>query len=144
MNTTTNLLFMFMPEKYVGVMLLAMIVAGGFCYIVGLRQQGQTLVMTAIAFPIITVIISALMNDSFAIMPEWMVTPVAFLIMAVIYLAVAWIIVKAVLGQRVIDHIKAELVLGAIRSGTRLMFSKVGLVILTVVLAFSYMSIFLA
>ena len=109
MNTTTNILFLLMPEELVGILLLVMLVAGGFAFIIGARRVGKALVVSAIACPSISVIVSALFNDFFAALPPALVLPVAFLVMAVQYVSIGWMIIMAISGQRAVDHAKGEL-----------------------------------
>lgn len=138
MNTTTNILFLLVPERLVGVLLLFMMVAGGMAFIVGARRIGKTLFISAIAFPIISVIASALFNDFFAALPEWLVIPVAFLIMAILYISIGWMIIKGIFGQKAVDHAKGELLADGVRKGFSLLFSKAGILIVLGILTVSY------
>ena len=136
MNTTTNILFLLVPEELVGTLLLFMLVAGGLAFIVGARRAGKALVISAIAFPLISVIVSALFNDFFAALPPALVVPVAFLIMAILYVAIGWMIIKAIFGQRAVDHAKGELLADGVRASLRFLFSRIGfasLLILSIV-----------
>lgn len=138
MNTTTNILFLLVPEELVGTLLLFMLVAGGFAFIVGARRVGKALVISAIAFPFISVIVSALFNDFFAALPPGLVVPVAFLIMAILYVAIGWMIIKGIFGQRAIDHAKGELLADGARAGLRMIFSRIGLITLLLLLSTIY------
>jgi hypothetical protein len=129
MNTTTNILFLLVPEELVGSLLLFMLIAGGFAFIVGARRAGKVLVVSAIAFPFISVIVSALFNDFFATLPPSLVLPVAFLVMAVLYVSTGWMILKGIFGQKAVDHAKGELLADGVRAALRLVFSKTGLVL---------------
>lgn len=138
MNTTSNILFLLVPEELIGTLLLFMLVAGGFAFIVGARRVGKALVISAIAFPFITVIVSALFNDFFAALPPGLVMPVAFLIMALLYVAIGWMIIKGIFGQRAVDHAKGELLADGARAALRFMFSKVGAITAFLMLLFVY------
>lgn len=130
MNTTSNILFLLVPEELVGTLLLFMLVAGGFAFIIDARRVGKALVISAIAFPFISVIVSALFNDFFAALPPGLVVPVAFLIMAILYIAIGWMIIKGIFGQRAVDHAKGELLADGVRFVLRSAFSKAGFLIL--------------
>jgi len=138
MNTTTNILFMLVPEELVGTLLLFMLIAGGFAFIIGARKAGKALVVSAIAFPFISVIVSALFNDFFAALPPSLVLPVAFLLMAVLYVSIGWMIIKGIFGQKAVDHAKGELLADGARAALKLMFSKFGLVCLIILVVLGY------
>ena len=142
MNTTTNILFLFIPEELVGTLLLFMLIAGGLAFIVGARRVGKALVVSAIAFPLISVIVSALFNDFFAALPPSLVIPVAFLIMAILYVAIGWMIIKAIFGQKAVDHAKGELLADGVRASFRLMFSKFGVITILLLLLLVYIQTF--
>lgn len=130
MNTTTNILFLLIPEELVGTLLLFMLVAGGLAFIVGARRIGKALVISAIAFPFISVVVSALMNDFFASLPPDLVMPIALLVMVALYIAIGWMIIKAIFGQKAVDHAKGELLADGAKALIRLSFSKWGLLAL--------------
>lgn len=138
MNTTTNILFLFVPEELVGTLLLFMLVAAGFAFIVGARRVGKALAISAIAFPFISVIVSALFNDFFAALPPALVMPVAFLIMAILYSTIGWMIIKGIFGQRAVDHAKGELLADGARLALRALFSRIGLIMLLIFGAMAY------
>ena len=140
MNTTTNILFLLIPEELVGTLLLFMLVAGGLAFIVGARRIGKALVISAIAFPFISVVVSALMNDFFASLPPDLVMPIAFLVMMALYIAIGWMIIKSIFGQKAVDHAKGELLADGARAAFRFFFSKVGILTITLVIALSYLS----
>lgn len=140
MSTTTNLLFLLVPEELVGTLLLFMLIAGGFAFIVGARRAGKALVVSAIAFPFISVIVSALFNDFFEALPPSLMMPVALLLMAVLYVSIGWMIIKATFGQKAVDHAKGELLADGVRAALRLMFSKVGLVSLIILTGIGYLA----
>ena len=138
MNTTTNILFLLVPERFVGVLLLFMLVGGGLALIVGARRLGKTLVISAIAFPLISVIASALFDEFFAALPEWMIIPFAFVIMAILYVSIGWLIIKGIFGQKAVDHAKGELLADGVRKGVGLLFSKAGILIVFGILTVAY------
>ena len=142
MNTTTNILFLLIPEELVGTLLLFMLIAGGFAFIVGARRAGKALVISAIAFPFISVIVSALFNDFFAALPPALVMPVAFVVMAVLYVSIGWMIIKGIFGQKAVDHAKGELLADGVRASFRLMFSKFGAIAIFLLLLLVYIQTF--
>lgn len=138
MNTTTNILFLLVPERMVGVLLLFMLAAGGLAFIAGARRIGKTLVISAIAFPLIGVIVSALFNELFTALPEWLVIPVAFVIMAILYVSIGWMIIRTIFGQKAVDHAKGELLADGVRKASGLLFSKAGILIVLGILSVTY------
>ena len=140
MNTTTNILFLLVPERLVGALLLFMLVGGGMAFIVGARRIGKTLVISAIAFPFISVIASALFNEFFAALPEWMIIPAAFVIMVILYVSIGWMIIKGIFGQKAVDHAKGELLADGVRKGFGLLFSKAGILIVLGILTVTYLN----
>lgn len=141
MNTTSNILFLLVPEELVGTLLLFMLITGGFAFIIGARKAGKALVVSAIAFPFISVIVSALFNDFFAALPPSLVVPVAFLLMAVLYVSIGWMIIKGIFGQKAVDHAKGELLADGVRAAFRFIFSLKGLVLIACLVALAYLAI---
>lgn len=133
-------MFLLIPEELVGTLLLFMLLGGGFAIMAGARRLGKTLIISAIAFPIISVVIFALLNDFFAAIPPGLVAPIAFVLMATLYLGVGWMIIKAIFGQKAVDHAKGEILADGARAGFRLLFSKVGAVTVFVLLTLAYVS----
>lgn len=140
MGTATNVLFLLIPEKLVGVLVETMLVVGALALIVGARKAGQALVISAIAFPLVGVFASFLFEVFFAALPEWMVMPIAFLIMMLLYLSVGWMIIKAIFGQRAVDHAKGELLADGVRKASSLLFSKAGMLSVFAILTLSYIA----
>lgn len=138
MNTTTNILFLVVPQELVGIFLLFMLVGGGLAIIVGARRVGKALVISAITFPIASVVVSALLNDFFAALPANLVAPIAFLLMAVLYIGLGWMIIKAIFGQRAVDHAKGELLADGARAGFRFLFSRMGLLTVAILVVAGY------
>lgn len=140
MNATTNILFLLVPEELVGVLLVGMLVAGGFAIMLGARKVGKALVIGAIAFPFISLIATALFNDLFASLPEWLVMPVAFLIMLILYLSAGWIVIKALFGQKAVDEAKGHLLADGVKSTAKMLFSHTGMMVVTGLLVISYVN----
>lgn len=113
---------MVVPPELLGLLVAAMLVAGGLMTVVGARQRGLALVGVAIAIPFISVVVEALMNDVFTMVPDALVLPLAWLIMGVAYLMLLAAFVKMVVGQRAIEHAKGELLASALKGLLRLLF----------------------
>jgi hypothetical protein len=122
LSRITNPLLMVVPAELLGSLVFAMIVIGGLMLVVGARQRGLALVGLAIAIPIISVIVEALMNDVFTMVPDSLVLPVAWLIMGVAYLMLLAAFVKMVFGEKAVDHAKGELLASAIKGVLRVIF----------------------
>jgi len=122
LNRVTNPLMMLLPEEAMGTVLVLMIVGGGLLIVVGARKIGGTLVGLAIAMPFISVVIEAVMNEFFYALPENLVQPVAFFIMALVYAALGYALLKLLLGQEAIDQAKGQLLADAVKGLLRLMF----------------------
>ena len=122
MNRVTNPLLMVLPEEAMGTVLVLMIVGGGLLIVIGARKLGGTLVGLGIAMPFISVVIEALMNEFFFALPDDLIQPVAYLIMAVVYAALGYALLKLVLGQEAVDQAKGQLLADAIKGLLRLMF----------------------
>ena len=122
MNRVTNPLLLIMPEEMMGPVLALMIVTGGLLLIIGFRRSGLALIGLAIGMPIITVLVEALMNDLFNSMPESWVQPIAWIMMAVIYLMLAGAFLTLLIGQKGIDEAKGQLLADAIKGLLKLAF----------------------
>jgi hypothetical protein len=138
MNTTGNILFLLVPEKMVGTLLLLMLMGAGLSMVVGARRVGTALFISAITFPIVGVLVTAILTDFFLALPEAIVLPAAFLMMAFLYLLAGWMIIKGIFGQKAMDHAKGEILADGARSGFRLLFSKVGVLTVVALLALAY------
>lgn len=122
MTRITNPLLMVVPLELLGLMLAGMIVAGGLMMVVGARQGGVALVGTAIAIPLISVVVEALMNEVFTAVPEDLILPLAWLIMGVAYLMLFGALVTMLFGQKAVDQAKGELLASAAKGVLRLVF----------------------
>lgn len=122
MNRITNPLLMIVPEAALNSVLVLMIVAGGLMIVAGARRLGGSLVVLAIAMPLISVVIEALFNDFFDALPDGLVQPVAWLIMAIAYFALGYALLQLLVGQEAIDAAKGQLLADAIRGLLRLFF----------------------
>jgi len=141
MNNASNLLLLVIPEPLLGPLLVCLIMAGGLAMILGFRRQGAALVLMAIAIPIVSMLIEALMNDLFAAMPGWLVTPVAMLILLIVYAMIGWGLIKMLFGQRAVDEAKGHLLADAVRWLLRKTFTRYGLATLGALFLFHYWSV---
>ena len=123
MNRLGNPILLLVPHEALGAALMLFLVAGGLCMIVGARRAATGLIATAIAVPFVSVVIEALFNELFAVLPPWLVQVVAWLVLAVVYLIVLGAFMSFVFGQRVWDETKAHLLADAIKGLLRLAFS---------------------
>lgn len=126
MNSATNLFLLLLPPELLGLLTVAVIIAGGFLVMIGARRKGTALVVTGMSLPLVLILVEALMNDLFTALPEWLVIPVSVAITTIIYLLVVWAFVKLVFGQRAIDEAKGHLLADAARWILRRTFSGKG------------------
>ena len=136
MNRIANPLLMLVPPELMGVLIMSLWVAGGFAFIVGARRTGGALVTVAIAIPLITVIVEALIGEAFALLPDALVMPVAFLITLALWLTVGWMLVKLVFGQRAVDEAKGHLLADALKAILRTLFRHPAILIASVFLLY--------
>ena len=123
MSRLTNPILMIMPAEMFGLLVIGMLVAGGLAMIVGARRLGKSLVIGAIALPFIMLLVEALMNDLFALMPDFMIMPVAFLITVLAWFMLAWALLRLAVGQAALDNARGALLADAIKAVARPVFS---------------------
>lgn len=141
MSNISNLLFLIIPESLFGPMLLFLFVAGGFALILGFVRLGKGLIFTAIALPLISFVFEILMNEMFSALPSWLVTPVAMLLMLIVYFMIGWTLIKMVFGARAVEEAKGHLLADAIKSVLRMIFTRTGIVAVGIVFMFLYTSV---
>lgn len=122
MSRITNPLLMVVPAELLAVIVFAMLVVAGLMLVVGARKRGFALIGIAIAIPLIAVIVEALINDVFTMVPDAMVLPLAWLIMGAAYVMLFFAFVRMVFGEKAIDHAKGELLASAFKGVLRLLF----------------------
>ena len=66
------------------------------------------------------------MNELFVAVPGWSVTPVAMLLMLILYLMIGWALIKMVFGQRAIDEAKGHLLAEAVKGLLRMTLTRTG------------------
>ena len=123
MNRLTNPILMVMPAELFGLLVIGMLVCGGLAITVGARKLGKSLVVGAIALPFIMLLVEALMNDLFALMPDFMIMPVAFLITVLAWLMFAWALLRLMVGQAALDNARGALLADSIKALARPLFS---------------------
>ena len=125
-------IMMIIPEEYFGLLVFGMLVAGGLAITVGARKTGGALVTAALALPIVSVIVQAIVNDLFSFLPDGLVMPVAVLLMVICYAFVIIAILKALVGQRAWDGAKERLLADFIKWSVKKLFSRTGMALVGV------------
>ncbi|MEQ1778973.1 MAG: hypothetical protein ABL863_10575 [Nitrosomonas sp.] len=123
MNRAINPTLMLIPAELLGQVLALFLVLGGICMVVGARKAATGLITTAIALPFISVIVQALFNDLFAIMPPQYVQWVAWLVQGIIFVIILGGLMSFLFGQPVWNQAKGHLLAEAIIGVFRLVFS---------------------
>lgn len=114
---------MLVPHEALGAVLLLFFVLGGICRIVGAKKAATGLIAAAVAIPFVSVVVEALFNELFAVLPPWLVQIVAWLVLVLVYIIILGALMSFVFGQRVWDETKAHLLAGAIKGMLRFAFS---------------------
>ena len=136
MTRITNPLLMVVPMELLGLVMVGMIVVGGLMTILGARKGGLALVGLAIALPFISVVVEVLMNEVFTAVPERLVLPLAWLIMAIAYLLLFGAFVTALFGRQAVDHAKGDLLASAVKGVFRFLFWWPAMIVWLPLLAF--------
>ncbi|SER40719.1 hypothetical protein SAMN05421690_102438 [Nitrosomonas sp. Nm51] len=123
MNRAVTPTLMLIPAEMLGQILVLFLVLGGICMVVGAKRASSALITTAIALPFITVIVEALFNDLFAIIPAQHVQLVAWLLQGIIYFIIFGGLMGFLFGQYVWNQAKGHLLAEAIIGIFRLAFS---------------------
>lgn len=140
MNRFTNPILMIMPAEMLGLLIIGMLVCGGLAVTVGARKLGKSLVIGAIALPFIMLLVEVLMNDLFAIMPDFMIMPVAFLITVLAWLMLAWALLRLMVGQAALDNARGALLADGIKAVMRPLLSRPLILISGLFLAYVFWS----
>lgn len=120
-------IMLLIPEELFGLLVVGILMAGGFAFIVGASKSGRALVTAAIALPILSMIAQAVVNDLFSFLPDWLVAPVAVILMLLCYALVVIATIKAVVGERAWDDTKGRLLADVIKWSFKKLFSRTGL-----------------
>ena len=123
MNRLANPVLLLVPHEALGAVLLLFLVLGGLCRVVGAKKASTGLIFAALAVPIVSVVVEALFNELFAILPPWLVRIVAWLVLVLVYIVIAGALMSLVFGQRVWDEAKSHLLADAIKGLLKLAFS---------------------
>ena len=115
MNRLTNPMMLLVPHEALGGVLLLFLVLGGICRIVGAKRASTGLIAMAIAFLFITVVMEALFNELFAVLPPSLVKVVAWLVMIVVYIVIFGALMSFMFGQRTWDEAKGHLLADSIK-----------------------------
>lgn len=114
---------MLVPHEALGAVLLLFLVLGGLCRIVGAKKAATGLIVTALAVPFVTVIVEALFNELFAVLPLWLAQIVAWLVLILVYIIILGAFMSFAFGQKAWDKTRSELLASAIKGVFRLAFS---------------------
>lgn len=123
MNRAINPTLMLIPAELLGQVLAIFLVLGGICMVVGAKKASIGLITIAIALPFISVIVQALFNDLFAIIPPQHVQWVALLLQGIIFVIILGGLMSFLFGQHVWNQAKGHLLAEAIIGVFRLAFS---------------------
>lgn len=123
MNRLTNPMLLLVPHEALGGVLLLFLVLGGICRIVGARRASTGLIAMAIAVPLVTVVMEALFNELFAVLPPSLVRIVARLVMIVVYVVIFGALMIFLFGQRSWDEAKGHLLADSVKSVLRIAVS---------------------
>jgi hypothetical protein len=123
MNRLTNPILMIMPVELFGLLIVGMLVCGGLAMTVGARKLGRRLMIGAIALPFIMLLVEALIDDLFVLMPDFMIMPVAFLITVLAWLMLAWALLRLAVGQAALENARGALLADCIKAMARPLFS---------------------
>ena len=99
------------------------LVLGGICRIVGARRASTGLIAMAIAVPLVTVVMEALFNELFAVLPPSLVRIVAWLVMIVVYVVIFGALMIFLFGQRSWDEAKGHLLADSVKGVLRIAVS---------------------
>lgn len=122
MNRITNPLIMVLPEESLGLMIAGMLVVGGLLIAAGARRPGTALVVGAIAIPFVSVLVEAVLNDFFELLPPGLVQPIASMIMLWVYIAIAMAMVRLVFGDKAVEEAKGILLADAAKQIFKFLF----------------------
>ena len=123
MNRLTNPMLLLVPHEALGGVLLLFLVLGGICRIVGARRASTGLIAMAIAVPLVTVLMEALFNELFAVLPPSLVRIVAWLVMIVVYVVIFGALMSFLFGQRSWEEAKGHLLADSVKGVLRIAVS---------------------
>jgi hypothetical protein len=123
MNRVASPVLMLIPMEALGMLMAVMLVTGGLCMVIGARKAAGGLVTGAIALPFITLIMEVAFNELFAMLPDALVRPVAWLILGIIYLLAFGMGMRFMFGSRAWNGAKERLLADAIAGALRFAFS---------------------
>ncbi len=123
MNRLTNPMLLLVPHEALGGVLLLFLVLGGICRIVGARRASTGLIAMAIAVPLVTVVMEALFNELFAVLPPSLVRIVAWLVMIVVYVVIFGALMIFLFGQRSWEVAKGHLLADSVKGVLRIAVS---------------------
>jgi len=139
LNRLTNPILLLVPHELLGGVLLLFLILGGLCRIVGARKASTGLIATAIAVPLVTVVIEALFNELFAVLPPSLVQVVAWLVLIIVYVVIFGALMSFLFGQRIWEHAKGILLADAIKGALRIALTWPLLIIGVILAAFFWL-----
>ena len=116
-------MLLLVPHEALGGVLLLFLVLGGICRIVGARRASTGLIAMAIAVPLVTVLMEALFNELFAVLPPSLVRIVAWLVMIVVYVVIFGALMSFLFGQRSWEEAKGQLLANSVKGVLRIAVS---------------------
>lgn len=117
-----NPLLMLIPIEAIPALMVLLMMIGGGLIAIGFRRAGWSAVISAIAIPVILAIVGALFESFFEALPDALVLPVGWLISAIFYLGLIWVLFQFMFGQKAIDQAKGQLLADGVKALLRLMF----------------------
>lgn len=127
---------MVMPESLLGAALIGMFISSGFAFIIGARRAGKSLLIAAIATPIMMFVVDAVFNELFAALQPELIMPIAYVIVIICWIAVGYGLILGIFGQRAVDHAKGQLLYDLMKRVFHLIFSRMGLIALSILFVF--------
>jgi Na+/phosphate symporter len=115
LNRINEPLLYLVPDELIGIVLVLLIMLGGFCMMVGAKKTAMTLIIMAISFPIISTFIEIIFSDLFAMLPEAYIKPASWIVMGVCYLMMFGVLMRTFFGEKAWDQAKGELLADAIK-----------------------------
>jgi len=122
-NRLTNPVLLLVPHEALGAMLVLFLVLGGLCRVVGARRASTGLIATAIAIPFATVVVEALFNELFGLLPPSLVTIVAWFVMIIVYLFIFGALMRSIFGEDAWSNAMGQLIANSIQGILRFAFS---------------------
>ena len=112
MKSATSLAYWFMPESLMLPIVMVLVVAGIFFWVIGFRGIGRSMLLAAVGFTVIPALLSPLLEEILMQIPTWMV--VVFLVALGFYLVRLFL--TLFLGKEGAGTLMAMAVAGTLRA----------------------------